>query len=78
MMGALDDLYDNLEKKKELNMVLKSNDIRVKGRYMQKQIDKIYKYAERETNRNVDKINREINNWSKNNEMPSNPQATFI
>ena len=42
MMGNLDSIYDELERKKELKAVVNSSDVKAKGRYMQKQIDRIY------------------------------------
>ena len=72
MMGNLESIYDELERKKELKAVVNSSDVKAKGRYMQKQIDRIYKQANKDINTNVGRIHREINTWAIKNELPNN------
>ena len=72
MMGNLEDIYDEIERKKELKEVVTSSDTNAKSRFMQKQIDKIYKKATNDINQNVDRIHKEISSWALKNEMPNN------
>ena len=72
MMGNLETIYDELERKKELKAVVNSSDVKAKVRYMQKQIDKIYKQENKEILTNVGRIHKEINAWASKNEMPNN------
>jgi hypothetical protein len=73
MMGNLDSIKNEVARKKELKDVVNSKDTKAKGRYMVKQIDRIYKQANKDIIKNVGSINKEINTWAIKNEMPNNP-----
>ena len=75
-MGGIDDIYDKVDIK-ALEQIIRG-DNQTKNRYLIDIVDNIFNQEIEIENTNIQKIQKQIHLWAKNNEVPPNVMATFI